>query len=135
MKYYRNIDRCAYGGLSSTRDSSLGKKRVYGPDVYAVDTECFDAYYYDEGRARWTQYNSVTGRRKFKNLFCTPHAKHVEQKVKVPQKENVTHKENVTRINVTRICKLGRMTPHGSSFYNFIPYQDRQSVSKILIFF
>ena len=75
VKYYRNIDRCVYDGLSSTRDSTSGKKRVYGPDVYAVDTECFDAYYYDEGRARWTKYNSVSWR-KFKNLFCIPHSKY-----------------------------------------------------------
>ena len=80
VRYYRNIDRCAYGGLSNTQDNTLKKKRVYGADVYAVDAKCFNAFYYDEGHDRWVKYNSVSWL-KFHNLFCVPHSKWKQIKI------------------------------------------------------
>lgn len=74
IRYYLNIDRCAYGGERSTRDATTGQKRVYGPDVYAVDKECHYVYYYSEAPSKWYRYDSVSWE-KHKNIHCVPESK------------------------------------------------------------
>lgn len=71
VRYYLNIDRCAYGGLRETGDRITGRKRVYGADVFAVDDMCYNAYYYNENKSSWIKYNSVSWK-KFRNLYCSP---------------------------------------------------------------
>ena len=78
-RYYLNIDRCAYGQLRETRDATLGQKKVYGPEMFAVDPKCWHAYYYTDVKEEWTQYISVSWPKK-QNLFCHPEPPNREAK-------------------------------------------------------
>ena len=60
IRYFLNVDRCAYGGLQEYADNSLGWKRVAGPTVFAVGPLCNFVYYYDEQPSGgWVMYNSA----------------------------------------------------------------------------
>lgn len=59
-RYYLNIDYCAYGGTRATEDISTGQKVVYGPDIFAVDSECKKSYYYVEWQTKWLPLFSIT---------------------------------------------------------------------------
>lgn len=67
VRYYLNIDVCAYGGTRSTQDITTGQKVVYGPDVFAVDQGCKKAFYFVEWEFKWRQIYSS----KFVNFTYT----------------------------------------------------------------
>jgi len=71
FRYYKNVDRCAYGKLTETEDVTTGAKRVLGPQIFAVDEKCYFAYYYWEGKKRWQKYNSVSWPKR-QNIRCDP---------------------------------------------------------------
>lgn len=52
-RYYLNLDLCAFGGRRSTRDITSKQKRVYGPDIFVVDSKCSKVYYYVEWKEEW----------------------------------------------------------------------------------
>ena len=72
VHYYLNIDRCAYGYVTSG-DVPTGRKRVRGPTVFAVDKKCFRPYYFDESSFMWTVYNSSSWMH-YQNICCTPNS-------------------------------------------------------------
>jgi len=78
IRYYLNVDYCAYGGTRSTRDITTGQKVVYGPDVFAVDKKCTAAYYFVEWEFKWREIysskfvNFTHADRVPLNLICKP---------------------------------------------------------------
>ncbi|XP_066920302.1 uncharacterized protein [Clytia hemisphaerica] len=69
VRYYLNVDVCAYGGTRSTQDITTGQKVVYGPDVFAVDKDCKKAFYFVEWEFKWRQIYSS----RFVNFTHTIH--------------------------------------------------------------
>ena len=60
VRYYLNIDRCAYGSLRDKPDKFLGLKAVFGPNIYALNQYCNESYFFD-GRppGKWRKYLST----------------------------------------------------------------------------
>ena len=86
VRYYLNIDLCAYGSLRITKDTNTGHRVVAGADIFAVDDNCFHAYYVNENKANhWVKYNSVSWFEK-RNIFCFPHSKAKKDYVKFREK-------------------------------------------------
>ena len=78
IRYYLNVDYCAYGGTRLTQDIATGQKVVYGPHVFAVDEECTTAYYFVEWEFKWREIysskfvNFTHADRGPLNLICKP---------------------------------------------------------------
>ncbi|XP_047139407.1 uncharacterized protein LOC101240970 isoform X1 [Hydra vulgaris] len=71
VRYFMNLDRCAYKSLTQSSSIILQSNIAYGPDLFAVDKECYHAFYYDEPNDRWKRYISVSWETK-QNIFCQP---------------------------------------------------------------
>ena len=57
VRYYLNIDRCAYGGVIAVRSVLDNTPQVRGAEVLAVNSECTQVYYNDDGI--WKRYGSA----------------------------------------------------------------------------
>ncbi|KAL9987610.1 hypothetical protein ACROYT_G001948 [Oculina patagonica] len=57
-RYYLNIDRCAWGGVITVRSVLDNTPQVRGAEVLAVNSECTQVYYNDDGI--WKRYESTT---------------------------------------------------------------------------
>ena len=72
MRYFVNIDRCAYGGPHSVDTGSGVKEEMSGPNVFAIDRECNQVYYHNGNPpAHWKLYNSARWDT-YCNVFCDP---------------------------------------------------------------
>lgn len=85
MRYYLNIDLCAYGGNErNSIDDTTGMKKVHGPELFAVDHKCFFAYQYFEAIHSWYRIKNVSWEL-HKNLECTPETRYKHLKARVGQ--------------------------------------------------
>ncbi|XP_066920305.1 uncharacterized protein [Clytia hemisphaerica] len=72
IRYYVNIERCAYGGSYTTSSASGQQETIGGPNVFAVDTQCNHVYYHNGlPPAHWKPYNSASWDT-WHNVFCDP---------------------------------------------------------------
>ena len=72
VRYYVNIDRCAYGGPHSVQTGSKTTMEMSGPNVFAVDKECTQVYYHNGNPpAHWKAYNTARWDL-YCNVFCDP---------------------------------------------------------------
>ena len=65
IRYYLNIDRCAYGGVVAVRSLLDGTPQVRGAEILAVkfvNSKCTQVYYNDDGV--WKRYGSA------RNIRC-----------------------------------------------------------------
>ncbi|XP_065639601.1 uncharacterized protein LOC136071759 [Hydra vulgaris] len=69
VRYYMNIDRCAYKSNTQSSNSVLTNPVTYGHDVFAVDKECYNAFYFKD--EKWWRYDFVSWETK-QNIFCHP---------------------------------------------------------------
>lgn len=56
VRYYLNIDRCAFGGVIAVRSSLDNTPQVRGAEVFAVTTNC-SVFYEEDGY--WKPYQSA----------------------------------------------------------------------------
>ena len=64
VHYFLNIDRCAYGGVIHVSSFLDNTPQVRGAEVLAVNSECTQVYYHDDGI--WQPYISA------RNIRCQP---------------------------------------------------------------
>ena len=67
VRYYLNIDRCAYGGVIAVRSLLDGTPQVRGAEILAakyVNSKCTEVYYNDD--EVWKRYRSAI------NIHCKP---------------------------------------------------------------
>lgn len=65
VRYYLNIDRCAYGGIVLVRSLLDNTPQVRGAEVLAVNSDCSQVFYND---VVWRPYQSASS----KDIRCVP---------------------------------------------------------------
>ncbi|XP_065640160.1 uncharacterized protein LOC105845005 isoform X2 [Hydra vulgaris] len=68
-RYYMNIDCCAHRPFIQRSNIPLTHPVTYGPELFAVDKECYNVFYYQKDN--WLRYDSISWKNK-KNIFCEP---------------------------------------------------------------
>ncbi|PFX27710.1 hypothetical protein AWC38_SpisGene7593 [Stylophora pistillata] len=66
VRYYLNIDRCAYGGIVLVRSLLDNTPQVRGAEVLAVNSDCSQVFYNDD--VVWRPYQSASS----KDIRCVP---------------------------------------------------------------